>query len=62
MVMIGALCVIVLFYVGMAYYIWFLDDRLYRSQKYWKWKSKIRKKLGRNRKPKTYANIDGLFL
>lgn len=36
MVMIGALSIIVLFYVGMAYYIWFLDDRLYRSQKYWK--------------------------
>ena len=60
--MIGALCVIVLFYVGMAYYIWFLDDRLYRSQKYWKWKNRIRKKLGRNRKPKNYKNIDGLFL
>ena len=60
--MIGALCVIVLFYVGMAYYIWFLDDRLYRSQKYWKWKNWIRKKLGRNRKPKNYKNIDGLFL
>lgn len=61
--MILALVFIVLFYIGMAYYIWFIDDKLYRSERYWKIRGKIKRKIGKSKKKnKAYINKDALFI
>lgn len=61
--MILALVFIVLFYVCMAYYVWFIDDRLYRSERYWKIRGKIKRKIGKSKKKnKAYINKDALFI
>lgn len=45
--MIVGLSVLVLFYIGMAYYIWFVEDTLYRNERYQALKRKLRKKTRR---------------
>ncbi len=62
--MIAAIILLVLFYIGMGYYIWFVDDRLYRSERYWKIRGKIKRKLSlkSKKKDKAYINKDALFI
>lgn len=62
--MIAAIILLVLFYISMAYYIWFVDDRLYRSERYWKIRGKIKRKISpkSKKKDKAYINKDALFI
>jgi len=43
--MIKAVIFLLLFYGVMAWYIWFVEDELYRNEKYQRLKRKLRRKV-----------------